>query len=327
MNSSNTPKLVAIGVTLLFIASLATWKFSSKADDYAYDPDNATYHLFSGDLAYAHVEKLVGFGPRPAGSGALEASRRYLEEQLIALGWATERQAFDDETPIGTVSFVNLRARFQGDRPIADIWSRRTPVLIGSHYDTKLYEDFAFVGANDGGSSTGALIEIARVTAKRPTLATQLELVFFDGEEAFEENITPTDGLYGSRYYARQARKLPSDQRPTHGLILDMIGDRNLNIGVPNDSPYKLFEALTQAAADLNYSAYFGKHSASIIDDHVPLNQIGIPTIDIIDLDYAVWHTAGDTMDQVSAESLRIVGSTALLFVEKYLLGELAMEP
>jgi hypothetical protein len=242
---------------------------------------------------------------------------------LEALGWATQRQAFNDETPVGTVNFVNLRARFVGEGGDAGaVWNTGVPILIGSHYDTKLYRDFEFVGANDGGSSTGALIEIARVTALRPLLARKLELVFFDGEEAFEPNITATDGLYGSRYYAREMRRWPVDQRPQEGIILDLIGDKNLNIGVPNDSPFHLNERLQKAAKDLGYSDYFGMHDSAIIDDHVPLNNAGVPTIDIIDLDFGPWHTAGDTLDKISADSLRIVGSTALLMVEKYLLGE-----
>ena len=314
-------RVIALGgAGLLLLAALA-WLAVRPSGDYRYEPERAVYHKFSGALAFAHVEKLVAFGPRPAGSEALEASRGYLQEQLTAFGWATERQEFQDETPVGAVTFVNIRARYSGKGTPGEAWARPVGVVIGSHYDTKPYDEFEFVGANDGGSSTGALLEIARVTALRPALAKTLELVFFDGEEAFEPNITATDGLYGSRYYGKRLRRLDAEQRPKQGLILDMIGDKQLNVGVPSDSPYKPYQALMSAAKDLGHENYFGKHSSPIIDDHVPLNQSGVLTIDIIDLDYATWHTAGDTLDKVSAESLGIVGSTALLLVEKYLLG------
>lgn len=308
-----------VSAVLVFLA-LLLWFIAGPSPGYRFQADEAVYHQFSGERALSHVEKLVDFGPRPAGSEALEASREYIESHLIDLGWATERQSFEDQTPIGPITFVNIRARYRGKSRSTDVWERPAPVLIGTHYETKRYKGFEFTGANDSGSSTGALLEIARVTAARPALATSLELVFFDGEEAFDPNITATDGLYGSRFYGKWLRRVEPGQRPRQGLILDMIGDKDLNIGVPSDSPYKLYQALMNAARDLGYQNYFGKHGSAILDDHVPLNHSGVPTIDIIDLDYEPWHTAEDTLDKLSAESLRIVGSTALLFVEKYLL-------
>lgn len=307
------------GWLLLLVVGLCS---CGRPAPYRYDADAAVYHKFSGDLAMQHVTALVGFGPRPPGSGALEASRKYIETQLRALGWETQRQTFEGETPVsGNFTFVNLRARY-APSSVGDLWERSYKVLIGSHYDTKLYEDIEFLGANDSGSSTGALIEIARVLAEQPAVAQACELVFFDGEEAFGENITDEDGLYGSRHFAKQLRKKDASQRPEHGIILDMIGDKNLNIGVPVDSPRYLYEKLQKAAKDLGHSEYFGMHSSGIIDDHVPLNEIGIPTIDIIDLEFPVWHTAGDTLDQVSPDSLRIVCSTTILLIEKYLLDD-----
>lgn len=313
---------IALGGAVLLVLGGSLWLGMRPTQTYRYEASKAVYHRFSGALARIHVEKLVAFGPRPAGSEALESARQYIEAQLIEHGWATERQLFDDQTPQGKVGFANIRARYVGKGSPEGVWDRQAKVLVGSHYDTKPYTAFEFVGANDGGSSTGALIELARVAAFHPPLARSLELVFFDGEEAFDPNITATDGLYGSRFYAKRLRRLEDDQRPVQGVILDMIGDPNLDVGVPSDSPPKLFRALESAAKDLGYEKYFGKHDSPIIDDHVPLNQSGVPTIDIIDLNFAPWHTAGDTMDQVSAESLQIVGSTAVLLIEKYLLGD-----
>jgi glutaminyl-peptide cyclotransferase len=131
---------------------------------------------FSGAKAFAHVQHLVELGPRPAGSEALEKSRIYIVDQLKSFGWTTTRSEFSAPTPRGTMTFVNLVARFGNGKAL---------FLLCSHYDTKTFDTLRFVGANDGGSSTGLLIELARVLALNPALAAKVELVFFDGEEAF----------------------------------------------------------------------------------------------------------------------------------------------
>ena len=149
----------------------------------------------SGEKAFAHVQQLVDFGPRPSGSEAIEKSRRYIEDQLRRSGWHVTRQAFSDDTPRGKVEFVNLIAQFPGQGNTAPLF------LLCSHYDTKTFDAIKFVGANDGGSSTGLLLELARVIGQHPNLAAKVELVFFDGEEAYD-HFSETDGLYGSRYFA-----------------------------------------------------------------------------------------------------------------------------
>src|SRR5437763_4512172 len=155
---------------------------------------------FSGEKAFAHVQRLVDFGPRPSGSKALENSRAYVENELKASGWQVTRQAFTDDTLRGKIHFLNLVAEF------SEHGKRTSPsFLLCSHYDTKKFETIRFVGANDGGSSTGLLLELARVLAMSPALAAKIELLFFDGEEAFED-FTATDGLYGSRHFAEDLR-------------------------------------------------------------------------------------------------------------------------
>ena len=282
-----------------------------------YEPATAIHKAVSQEKAFEHVTRLVGFGPHPSGSDALKALIAYCEQSLQSNGWATLREPFTDTTPRGEVRFINLRARF----PVRDKvdWEKDTPrILLCSHYDSKIFEKFEFTGANDGCSSTGALLEIARVTAARPDIATQLELVFFDGEEAFNRNITRSDGLYGSRYYSRKWRA--AEKKPQYGIVLDLIGDKDLGITLPTTTPKLLSKRLFQAATDLGYRDKFGFHRGEIIDDHIPLNNAGIPSIDIIDLDYTAWHTEGDTLDKVSAESIGIVTKTTLLMIEKYLL-------
>jgi len=276
------------------------------------------YDDFSGESALKLTARVTDFGPRPPGSDALEQSRQWIEKILTESGWQVKRQAFTEETPQGDIEFINVRARFS-KQPTESLWTRPTRVLLASHYDTKYYRDVDFSGANDPGSSIGALLEIARVTVEKTDLAEGLELVFFDGEEAFVA-YTPKDGLYGSRYYARQYRKWPAEMRFRAGVLLDMVGDKDLNIRLPRNSPQDLGGKLFAAATELGTRNFFGNSPKEITDDHVPLNGAGLPTVDVIDLDYAYWHTSADSVDKLSADSLQTVGEAVLLMVEKYLL-------
>jgi len=261
---------------------------------------------FSGEKAFAHVQHLVDLGPRPAGSEALEKSRLYIIEQLKSAGWTVARSEFSDQTPSGKVTFVNLIARFgTGEKKEA------AQFLLCSHYDTKTFDTIRFVGANDGGSSTGLLIEMARVLALSPALAAKIELLFFDGEEAFE-NFTATDGIYGSRHFAQELRDSGKAKSVRGGILFDMIGDKSLDVTLPSDSPADLTRNIFAAADALGQRAHFTYLDRGMTDDHTPLNEIGIPVIDLIDFDFPPWHTAEDTLDKISAESLEIVGRVAL---------------
>ena len=283
----------------LFLATFATLSScSSRAAPLWED--------FSGEKAFVHVQHLVDLGPRPAGSEALEKSRLYIIDQLKSAGWTIRRSEFSDQTPRGKTTFVNLIARFgtSGKKEAAQF-------LLCSHYDTKTFETIRFVGANDGGSSTGLLIELARVLAMSPALAAKIELLFFDGEEAFE-NFTATDGLYGSRHFAKELRDSGKAKSVRGGILFDMIGDKSLDVTLPPDSPADLTRNIFAAADALGQRAHFTYLDRGMTDDHTPLNQIGIPVIDLIDFDFPPWHTAGDTLDKISAESLEIVGRVAL---------------
>ena len=266
----------------------------------------------SGEKAIAHVQRLVDFGPRPSGSGAIEKSRHYIEDQLRRSGWRVTRQAFTDDTPRGRVQFVNLIAQFPDQGNTAPLF------LLCSHYDTKTFDTIKFVGANDAGSSTGLLLELARVIGQHPNLAGKIELVFFDGEEAYD-HFSETDGLYGSRYFARQLQGSSAKQF-RGGILFDMVGDRSLDVTLPADSPAEIARNIFAAAETLKLRSYFTYLDREMIDDHSPLNAIGIPTIDVIDFDYPSWHTAGDTIDKISAESLQIVGSVALYYLSEFAL-------
>ncbi len=271
---------------------------------------------FSGEKALAHVRRLVDFGPRPPGSDALEKTRDYIDNQLRLAGWQVTRQAFTDDTPRGKVRFVNLIARFPAQAKTAPSF------LLCSHYDTKTFDTIRFVGANDSGSSTGLLLELARVLGQHSNLAAKTELVFFDGEEAYEK-FSETDGLYGSRYFAKQlGRGVPKQFRG--GLLFDMVGQRSLKITLPMDSPVEMARDIFASAEALKSRSYFTYLDREMIDDHTPLNAIGIPTLDVIDFDFAWWHTADDTIDKLSAQSLQIVGSVAAYYLSEFALANTA---
>jgi hypothetical protein len=268
---------------------------------------------FSGEKALAHVQAMVDFGPRPPGTDAIEKTRSYLVQQLEIAGWKVERQSFSEETPRGKKQFVNLIATFGGKGSAASF-------LICSHYDTKTFDNARFVGANDGGSSTGVLLELARVLPERPELAGKVELVFFDGEEAYDA-FTDTDGLFGSRYFAKQLLAQGKGKNFRGGVLFDMVGDKSLTMTLPPDSPADLARDIFASADALKVRSHFTYFDRDITDDHTPLNEIGIPVIDLIDFEYPPWHTPEDTIDKLSAESLRITGAVAC-----YYLSELAFK-
>ena len=276
-------------------------------------PEGKLWEEFSGENALAHVERLVDFGPRPPGSDAIEKSRAYIDNQLQLSGWQVERQPFTDETPRGKIGFVNLIARFPAQPRVSPIF------LLCSHYDTKFFQNIRFVGANDGGSSTGLLLELARILGRHPALAAKIELVFFDGEEAYER-FSQADGLYGSRYFAKELTANKTAKQFRGAMLFDMVGDRLLNITLPLDSPRQMAHDLFAAAEALRLRDHFSYFDSAITDDHTPLDAIGIPAIDIIDFDFAWWHTADDTIDKLSAESLQVVGSVAAYYLSEFAL-------
>jgi glutaminyl-peptide cyclotransferase len=271
-------------------------------------PSTKIWSEFSGDKALAHVQALVDLGPRPPGSDAIVRARAYIEEQLESFGWSVSEQAFTDRTPRGEMKFVNLIARFGG--------AAKPSFLLCSHYDTKIFDNFQFVGANDGGSSAGLLLELARVLALEPKVAGKIELVFFDGEEAVE-NFSATDGIYGSRHFAQELGQSGSAKSFRGGILFDMVGDRSLDVTLPPNSPPAITSGILAAAETLKFRNYFTYFDQEITDDHTPLNAIGIPTLDIIDFHYPPWHTAEDTMDKLSPQSLQIVGSVAAYYISE----------
>ncbi len=244
----------------------------------------------------------MALGPRPSGSAALAGCRRYIAAELKTIGLEAREQAFDGEAPTGRIPMVNLIATIPGRR--AD------RIVIATHYDTKLFRDIRFVGASDAASSTAAVLELARVLKAIPRDYT-IELLFLDGEEAVVE-WRGNDHTYGSRHYVQEARTAGTLAGLKALVLLDMIGDRNLDIRRDANSTPWLVDIVWQSATKLGYRSTFVDDLTTIEDDHLPFVRAGVPSVDIIDLNYAAWHTAQDDLDRVSARSLQIVGDVVL---------------
>lgn len=265
---------------------------------------------FSGETAFKHVEAIVALGPRPPESPGHAATLDYIEKSLAASGWTSRRQTLRAATPEGPMTFTNLIARHSS----APTMPESTPVILGGHFDSKILP-FPFVGANDGGSSTGIMIEIARVLAADPAQAAKVELVFFDGEEAIRENITPADGLYGSKYFAHEM--LTRRSLPSLGIVIDIVGDPRYSLLWNPESPAPFQESVSRHAADLAFALPVKAAPGPIIDDHVPLQNAGLPCLHLIgdfpNMPY--WHQPGDTLDKVRPEMLDRVGKLVLRFL------------
>ena len=271
-------------------------------------PDDIPWRAFDGRRAHAHVQRLVSYGPRPAGSHGLIRSATYIATQLQEVGVDTEEQVFIAQTPHGPTQFRNVIGTTRRQNP------KEPLLLVAGHYDTKHLTNTTFLGANDGGSSAGALLELARVASGQANIW----FVFFDGEEAQVE-YSDNDGLHGSKYFIEDLKGKQLIPRVKALLLLDMVGDAQLNVTLPSNSHPTLVQKLFDAARDTGFRDYFSLGHRPILDDHVPFQQAGIPALDIIDFDFGsvpgqndYWHTGADTLDKVSPRSLEIVGQTTL---------------
>lgn len=269
-----------------------------------------------GDRAMGYLRSLCALGPRPAGSAANTRQRQMVADHFRKLGGAIREQPFKTRDPISgkSVEMANLIGSWFPDRT--------ERVVIGAHYDTRPFPDrdpdparrkAVFLGANDGASGVALLMEIAHHLNDSPT-PYGVDLVLFDGEELVYDDVG--EYFLGSRefarVYARDRERGRARQRYVAGVVLDMVGDKNL--ALPQE-PYSLELAPTivrqiwSVAARLNAPQFIQKVSdQAVSDDHLALNHANIPTVDIIDFDYPYWHTAGDLPDQCSGESLKAVG-------------------
>src|SRR5436190_16474600 len=245
---------------------------------------------FSEQRAGVDLQTLVGFGPRPAGSDAIVKARNYIVAELQKAGLKAQLDEFDARTPRGFRHMVNIRAIRPG--------SKASVIAITGHYDTKLFENVRFVGASDGGSSAAWLLEFARST-RDLKLENTIEFVFFDGEEAVVE-WTDDDSVYGSRHDVDRRARTRNLNDLKAMILVDMIGDKNLNIRKEGQSTRWLKDIIWGTAQSLGYSKEFPNEEMEVSDDHIPYLKVGIPSVDLIDFDYPAWHTAADTLDKVS---------------------------
>jgi Zn-dependent M28 family amino/carboxypeptidase len=267
--------------------------------------------LFRGTVALADTRHAVSFGERPSGSQANVRLREWIVAELKRSGAQVAIDDFSGRTPDGPVAMANVIAKFPG--------SSGKAIAVTGHFDSKKIAGVHFLGANDAGSSTGFLLEFARAMTKWKH-RDDIVLVFFDGEEALGD-WSDKDSCYGSRHLAA---KWLADGTLSHLIALinvDMIGDKDLDILNDASSSATLRDMTWKAAANLGYGKYFHKDLGGIDDDHRPFTEVGVNAMDLIDFAYgqhqAYWHTALDTMDKLSAQSLQIVGDVVLEVVKE----------
>lgn len=268
---------------------------------------------FNGERALAHVRKQLEIGPRPPDTPALAKTRDFIVSELKSYGLNVTTEEFTATTPFGEKKMANIVAEIPGET--------NKLVLIASHYDTKLYKDMHFVGANDPGASVGTLLEIGRVLAsekQKPKVT--YRLVFFDGEESFCEGWSECekpdapDNTYGSRHYVSQLRARGELENTRALILLDMIGYKKLELGRDTLSTKWLQDIVWETGRELGHAKIFVDRPEGVGgDDHEPFLKAGVPAVDLIQLNgYPYWHRADDTIDKLSPRSMKIVGDTVL---------------
>ncbi len=267
---------------------------------------------FSGTSALEFTRKAVAFGPRPPGSPAIHQLQSYIESQLKMRHCEVVLDRFTATTPIGPAAMMNIIAKFRGT-------TGQQAIVITGHYDTKSFPGRKFVGANDGGSSAGFLLEMARALSGTQN-ADDIYLVWFDGEEAYGQ-WSDNDSLYGSRHLAD---KWAADGTLGHVKALinvDMIGDKDLDILQEMNSSAALRKLVWQTANDLGYGKYFLDMGTATEDDHIPFVRRGVSALDLIDFNYGpnneYWHTDNDTIDKLGAHSFEVVGNVLMNVLQR----------
>jgi hypothetical protein len=263
---------------------------------------------FDGKRAFAHVVKQVGFGPRPSGSATIGQLQEYVQSELTSYGCKVDTDFFTADTPAGRLPMKNIVAKIPGDKPAI--------IILATHYDTKLLPNF--VGADDGGSSTGVMLELARLLCPKRG-AYQVWITFFDGEEAVKD-WSETDSRYGSRQMAAKLAMGGDIPKIKAFLLADIVGNHPLRFLRDGNSTPELTDLVWKTAAKLGYSSVFVDEETPIEDDHLPFRKRSVPVVDVIDLveiQGTYWHTPQDTLDKVSAKSLAITGHVFLESVKQ----------
>ena len=265
---------------------------------------------FDGQKAYDFTAKLVSFGPRPPDSPGIHQAQEYIRSQLKSFGCTVTEDDFHASTPVGSVAMKNIIAEIPGEKPAI--------ILLLTHYDTDQLDQQGqhmdnFVGANDSGSSSGLMLEMARNLCGKKQTDT-IWIAFLDGEEAFQK-WSDTDSIYGSRELAARMALSGDLSRVKAVLLADMVGAKNnLHFARDPTTPW-LTDLVWSTAARLGYSSVFVEKSTPMEDDHLAFAHRKVPVVDVIDyMDYPsdtvwpYWHTPQDTMDKISPRSLAITG-------------------
>ena len=300
--------IVSIGLGAFLLLMAVSWglRESLKRNDTQKVSILSSSSPFDGRRAYADLRAILEFGPRVSNSPAIAQTRAFIREQINAAGISIREEAFTAHTPRGDMPMVNLIAEVKGNAPGI--------ILLTNHYDTKYMPDITFLGANDGGSTTAWMIEMARAIGPKRNGRT-LWLCFFDGEEAVGE-WSATDSLYGSRALV-EALKSGGKLGDIHAMInVDMIGDCYLGVFKDAGAPAWLTDAVWSVAGSVGHANAFLDVAEIIQDDHIPFRNAGVQAINLIDfrfggsrLDHARnWHTPNDTIDKVCWESLQAMG-------------------
>src|SRR5712664_756873 len=296
----------AVGAAVLFIAACshqtspgsdASGAASPALANVISAPSAETTGGFDGARAYKHVEQLVAIGPHPAGSDGIRRAQAYIIGQLKSFGCPVEEQDFHASTPIGDVAMKNILVKIPSANP--DL------ILYASHYDTKRIDQF--VGADDGGSSTGVLLELGRILCARKNSQT-IWLAFLDGEEAFNFQWADRDNTYVRRELAASLALSGTLRHVKAMILVDMVGPANPVYKRETNSTPWLTEVLWSTAARLGYGNVFVNESITVADDHVAFLNRGVPAADIIDLQVSYWHTTSDTLDKIDPRTMAITG-------------------
>lgn len=260
-----------------------------------------------GGRALTYTREFVAIGPRWVGSPGHAKAEAFLKEQFRHD--QLEEDTFTATTSIGPETFRNFIVKFPGRKDGI--------IVLASHYETNYWlRNIRFVGANDGGSTTGLLIEIANYLRGKPNDGYSVWLLFDDGEESFQSQWNNNDALFGTRHLAEKWQADGTLKRIRAFLLADMLGDKDLDIQRDQNSTPWLEDLVYKAASQYGWQSYFYATKTTVDDDHIPFVHRGVPCADIIDINYgyqdAYHHTADDTMDKLSAKSLTIAGDTIL---------------
>jgi Zn-dependent M28 family amino/carboxypeptidase len=266
---------------------------------------------FDGKRAFAHVAKQVSFGPHPSGSRAIGQVQDYLQSELKSSGCSVETDSFGADTPVGRLPMKNILVKIPGEKP--------GTILLGTHYDTKRLENF--VGADDGGSSTAVMLELARLLCPQHGRYA-VWIAFLDGEEAVKD-WSDTDSRYGSHQMAAKLFASGDLSKIKAFLLADIVGGHHLHVKRETNSTKWLKDLVWKTADRLGYQSIFLDQESPVEDDHLSFLSRNVPSVDVIDLDNGpngdvyYWHTPQDTLDKISGKNLAIVGHVFLESVKQ----------